>query len=112
MSARASTNLRALFEGVIFFVTKKNPLTGKYTTNFKRLYKNRGIESNLEKFKHCPADSVKGEISSVYLNDPGAGELIHKHFPNVKILAFLRDPVERAYSHYWFARNVTFRGKS
>jgi len=94
-----------------FFVTKKNQLSGKSLEHYKLLY-NKGIESYLERFKHCPANSVKGEISVSYLNDPGAAELIKHYFPDVHILVFLRDPVKRAYSHYWFTRKFTLKEKN
>jgi hypothetical protein len=94
-----------------FFITKKNPMPEKSFEHYKLLY-NKGIESYLKSFKHCPADSVKGEISVAYLLDPGAAELIKKYFPNTKILVFLRDPVKRAYSHYWFAKKFKLTEKS
>jgi len=86
-----------------YFITQPNPMSGKSFDHHKLLY-NKGIESYIEKFKHCPKDSIKGEISGSYLSDPGSAELIKKYFPDVKILAFLRDPVKRAYSYYWFAK--------
>jgi hypothetical protein len=84
-----------------FFVTEKNTISERDFEHYKLFY-NKGIESYLERFKRCPSDSVKGEISVAYLTDSGAAELIKKYFPDVKILVFLRDPVERAYSSYWF----------
>ena len=35
---------------------------------------------------------------------PGVAERIHSYNPQAKILAILRNPIERAYSAYWFAR--------
>ena len=48
-------------------------------------------------------DKISGEISNNYMFDPVCAERIHKDFPDVKIIAVLRDPVERAYSQYKFA---------
>ena len=40
------------------------------------------------------------ESSPSYMLDPRAPGRARKHLPQVKIVALLRDPVERAYSHY------------
>jgi hypothetical protein len=42
----------------------------------------------------------RGESSTYYLADPAAPRLIHQAVPNAKLIAVLRDPVQRAYSHY------------
>ncbi|GBE17275.1 sulfotransferase domain protein [bacterium BMS3Abin15] len=94
-----------------FFVTKKNPMSEKSFEHYKLLY-NEGVKSYIKRFKHCPVSSVKGEISVSYLSDPGAARIISEHFPKVKVLVFLRDPVKRAYSYYWFARKFTIKEKS
>jgi len=53
------------------------------------------------------ADEVAiGEASAMYLQDPKAAELIHEHVPDAKIIIMLRDPVERAFSHY-----LMFKGR-
>lgn len=41
-----------------------------------------------------------GEVSPVYLQSLTAPEAIRKTFAEVKIVAVLRDPVDRAYAHY------------
>ncbi|MBR9792363.1 MAG: sulfotransferase domain-containing protein [Gammaproteobacteria bacterium] len=43
---------------------------------------------------------IKGEFSISYMYHPQAAERIHKHFPDAKIIAMVRDPVERTYSDY------------
>lgn len=47
--------------------------------------------------KDCP---VRGESSTYYLADPAAPRLISETVPTAKLIAVLRDPIERAYSHY------------
>jgi len=42
-----------------------------------------------------------GYLSGVYSPNRNIPELIRRHLPNVKLIAVLRNPVERAYSHYW-----------
>jgi hypothetical protein len=41
-----------------------------------------------------------GEASAVYLFDPRVPQRVHAFAPEMKLIAVLRDPVERAYSHY------------
>jgi hypothetical protein len=43
---------------------------------------------------------VCGEASPYYLFHPLAAERLARDFPDVRIIAVLRDPVERAYSHF------------
>lgn len=46
----------------------------------------------------CPA--IAGEASPYYFFHPLAAERLARDFPAVRIIVNLRDPVERAYSHY------------
>jgi hypothetical protein len=45
-------------------------------------------------------DLITGEGSPDYLFDVHAPQRIATHLPNAKIIILLRDPVDRAYSHY------------
>lgn len=57
---------------------------------------------------HAPADAVKGDFSIALLNNyETAPKAIKEYCPDAKFLVSLRDPVKRAYSHYWhhYARN-------
>ena len=45
-----------------------------------------------------------GEFSVDYLPDKMAPKLIKKHFPGVKLIVCLRNPIEAVYSHYWWYR--------
>jgi len=47
-----------------------------------------------------------GDASTGYLWDPKSAELIHDVCPDAKIVIMLRDPVERAYSHYCMFETV------
>lgn len=44
-------------------------------------------------------DRVAGEVSPEYLHFEPAAERVHAVVPDVKLIAVLRDPVERAFSH-------------
>jgi hypothetical protein len=45
-------------------------------------------------------EMVTGEGSPYYLFHPSAAERVGELLPEVKLIAMLRDPVDRAYSHY------------
>lgn len=49
-------------------------------------------------------NSITGEASPYYLFHPYALERIAAFKPNIKIITMLRDPVERAVSHYYHER--------
>ncbi len=43
---------------------------------------------------------ITGEASPSYLYHPHAARRVHEHLPDVRLIVLLRNPVERAYSHY------------
>lgn len=51
-------------------------------------------------------EPVRGEASASYFGDSASPPAIKRASPEAKILISLRDPVERAHSHYW--HQVTF----
>lgn len=58
----------------------------------------------LSHFSEPGSASAMGEATPMYLCDPSAPERIHSVLPDVKLIACLRHPTERAYSHYWMAK--------
>ncbi|WP_299290914.1 sulfotransferase [Nitrosopumilus sp.] len=63
----------------------------------------------LELFKNVKNEKVIGDSSPTYLWDPKSAEMIYKKIPNAKIIIILRNPIERAFSHYLmlFGRGMT-----
>ncbi len=61
----------------------------------------KGVEWYKKQFPPCPAGSIVGE-KSTYMLHPLVPQRIHALFPKIKIMMILRNPVERAYSNYWF----------
>jgi hypothetical protein len=53
-------------------------------------------------FADAPAGAVRGEFTPSYMTREGVPERIAAALPGVKILIILRDPMERAWSHYWY----------
>lgn len=60
----------------------------------------RDKKKYLNLFENEKNSKYIGEATTTYLDDPEAPFLIHKKNPKSKIIISLRDPVERAYSHY------------
>jgi len=49
-----------------------------------------------------------GEASPIYLAHPDAYRAIHAHNPQMKLIAVLRDPSERAFSHFLMSQRQGF----
>jgi hypothetical protein len=64
----------------------------------------RGIEFYLDYFEGAPADAKVGELSPFYYFDPLAAHRIARAFPDVRIIALLRNPVDMVYSLYLLLR--------
>ena len=64
----------------------------------------RRIPTTLEEYARCFAgargQAAVGEISPQYLNSPTAAARIRADLPDVKLIAVLRNPVDRAWSDY------------
>lgn len=60
----------------------------------------KGIEYYYSIFNQHPPNKVKGEFTPSYMLSPHVASLIHKHLPDVKLIACLRNPADRAYSDY------------
>ncbi len=59
------------------------------------------IASYAEHFRPANAAQICGEATPSYLYLPEARERLARHVPDAKLLAIIREPVARAYSHYW-----------
>lgn len=66
---------------------------------FSRHYQ-EGEAWYLEYFDNTESRSVVGEKSNSYMDTPEAASRIRKDLPQVRLIAQLRNPVERAYSDY------------
>lgn len=68
--------------------------------------------NNIEAYRRL-FDGVKdkkavGEASTMYLGSPKAPERIRYYIPHAKLVAILRDPVERAYAGFLMARRIGY----
>ena len=62
----------------------------------------RGLDWYVERFSAAPIGGCNciGEITPMYLFHPWSVGRIREHLPDCKIIVLLRNPVDRAYSHY------------
>ena len=51
-------------------------------------------------FRGASGKKAIGEASHSYLYDPGAAAEIRRYVPEAKLIAILRNPIDRAYSHF------------
>ncbi|MFX1445537.1 MAG: sulfotransferase [Promethearchaeota archaeon] len=100
--------------GWIFKCLREHPEVSN--KNIKELYffnnpfnYKKGINTYYSIFRKSPKNSIKGEYTPSYMLNPEVAFLIHKHFPDVKIIACLRNPAERAYSDYRY--NIQENGR-
>lgn len=56
-------------------------------------------------FDKAPPGAVRGESTPFYLWDKAAHRRLHDVVPNAKLIAVIRDPVERAYSNWTHLRS-------
>mgnify|MGYP000496966459 CR=1 FL=1 len=64
----------------------------------------KGTQWYKNRFPSCSTDCITGEKTPYYLFHPLVPERIFTVYPKVRIIVILRNPVDRAYSHYWFNR--------
>lgn len=64
----------------------------------------RGVEWYERQFAAAMHEGVVGEATPGYLYCGTCSERIAEVLPTVRLIAILRNPVDRAYSHYWHNR--------
>ncbi|MBM3231707.1 sulfotransferase, partial [Candidatus Peregrinibacteria bacterium] len=64
----------------------------------------RSEQEYKELFNDAGGATAVGETSPAYLAVPDSPKLIKKLIPDVKLIVILRNPIERAYSHYLMRR--------
>jgi hypothetical protein len=83
------------------FAGPKPPGLGARSTN-RAPYAIINIEDYRALFDGVTSETAIGEASHSYLYTPGTPERIRNYVPDARLIAVLRDPVERAYSHFSF----------
>jgi hypothetical protein len=65
------------------------------------VHEGKNIDDYRALFQGFSGEKAIGDVSSRYLYSPQAAERIKYYTPEAKLIAILRNPVERAYSHYY-----------
>lgn len=68
----------------------------------------QGLDFYATQFKPLPQHLAIGEATPSYLYDAEARERISAMLPEVRLVVILRDPVKRAYSHFWHSKRLGF----
>jgi hypothetical protein len=69
------------------------------------LYEKNGADWYFGLIKGRKAGQIAGDVSVNYLSDPRSAPLVKQYLPNVRLVACLRDPIERAISATaWYTR--------
>ena len=56
-------------------------------------------------FAHCDHGTLRGEATPIYLFLPAIAGELKRYNPGLKLIVLLRDPVERAISHFYMEKN-------
>ena len=83
-----------------FAVPVRERYLGRPILDFGAYSSSRIHAAYLKLFENVKDEIAVGEASASYLSDPEAPGRIKEAVPDARIIMILRDPVERAYSHY------------
>ena len=56
-------------------------------------------------FEQRAGAAIRGEATPIYMFLPGIASELKRYNPDLKLIVLLRDPVERAISHYYMEKN-------
>ena len=74
--------------------------------NFFDCYFDKGIKWYEKFFKNCKKEKMIGEKSPTYMYSKNVPERLHQFNPEIKLIFLLRNPVDRAYSAYWYYKKL------
>jgi hypothetical protein len=79
---------------------------------FFNLHYERGLSWYLDRLPQDPGDRVVVEATPAYLSEPGVAERVAADLPDTRFVAVLREPVARAWSNFWFFRQLGLERRS
>ncbi|MFB6226507.1 MAG: sulfotransferase domain-containing protein [Candidatus Paceibacteria bacterium] len=89
------------------YVHKKEKLSdiGGDSLHYFDMYYHKGEEWYQQFFEDYSNEKAIGDTTSSYIRSQKAAQRIAKEAPKAKIITCLRNPVDRAYSHYWHEKS-------
>lgn len=75
---------------------------------YHSLHDDRSLTWYASHYADAAPHQLRGDITPYYLFHPRAPHSIHRTIPDARLIVLLRDPVERALSHYFHARRHGF----
>lgn len=87
----------------IFMSKTKEPHFFSTGLNFQDNFQER-LQAYAQLFEEGKGHTYRGESSTGYMVFPRVAERITKIIPNPYFIFVLRNPIDRAYSHYWWLR--------
>lgn len=66
----------------------------------------RGLDWYRSLFSHATTETELGEATPTYMYNEQAIPRLAEAIPNARLVAILRNPVDRAYSNYWLLRSL------
>lgn len=84
--------------------------TGKEVRFFTEHY-GRGSDWYRARFTGADGSTAVGEATPSYLPNPAVPERMAETVPEARLVAILRNPVDRAWSHYWMHRALGHEGR-
>lgn len=80
-------------------------------TMFFNEYYHKGYKWYSSFFSHCNANRAIGEVTNTYIFSDVAPQRMHHFNPDFHLITILRNPIDRAFSHYLFLlRNGEYSG--
>lgn len=76
-------------------------MTDRKVVNYYDRKYHKGLEWFREAYPERDGEDVVGAVATSYISTPGVVERIHDHVPDATLLFCLRNPMDRAYSHWW-----------
>ena len=103
-AARSGTT--SLFKYLSLHPRIKLPSLKELHYFYFRNEENKTIDWYLNQFPQLEKGQITGEATPYYIFHPLVPQIIKKTFPDVKIIALLRDPIDRAVSHYFHCNKL------
>lgn len=64
----------------------------------------KGLDWYMMQFRDALPQQIVGEATPAYMSNPAAMASMAKMLPDIRLIAVLREPADRAWSHYWMRR--------